>query len=156
MYIHHINQDIIRFRESRRSGTKLEKKRRKSGNVQSRSLLVMVFHADVFRTWDPAVRALRQPLARPNRRRSIIITAPASIMKVRARVSRIRVRACRFPRAPGFAGWLHSGTGGGRDPMGRTGSAEGTKGAGVYNEGGFRGVHDCVSAPLSHALKRNA
>jgi len=40
----------------------------------------------------PAVRALRQPLARPNRRRSIIITAPASIMKVRARAPRACAR----------------------------------------------------------------
>jgi len=99
-------------------------------------------------------------------RRLIIITAPASIMKVCAR-ARVRLCPCTcvcvcayivlVSRAPGFAAWLHSGTSGGRDPTGRTSDAVVRRerdGEPTTRVASRRTC--CVSAPLSHALKRNA
>lgn len=95
-------------------------------------------------------------------RRLIIITVPASIMKVRAR-ARVRVHPCTcvcvycvgVESARVLAAWLHSGTSGGRDPTGRT-SGGGAKRDGEPTTRVASRRTCCVSAPLSHALKRNA
>lgn len=76
---------------------------------------------------------------------------------------RVRAYACAYilvlmSRVPGFAAWLHSGTSGGRDPMGRTSSGakrDGGEGrGGGYNEGGFEAYTPCLGPAESRTKEK--